>query len=70
MVIGAPKANTTQANVKQGGSVFYCPWSLSQSDCFDIEFDPTGKCSGKDTEKDSPQTLVGKTKLMNAFLTH
>uniref|UniRef100_A0A4W6FJU5 Integrin, alpha 5 (fibronectin receptor, alpha polypeptide) n=1 Tax=Lates calcarifer TaxID=8187 RepID=A0A4W6FJU5_LATCA len=39
VVIGAPKANTRQVNVTEGGSVFYCPWSLSQSDCHTIEFD-------------------------------
>ncbi|XP_074537726.1 integrin alpha-5 [Halichoeres trimaculatus] len=42
VVIGAPKANTQQANVTQGGSVFYCPWSLGQSDCHTIQFDPEG----------------------------
>ncbi|XP_058498565.1 integrin alpha-5 [Solea solea] len=42
VVIGAPKANTSQVNVKEGGSVFYCPWSLSQSDCHSIEFDTEG----------------------------
>lgn len=42
VVIGAPKASTRQANVTQGGSVFYCPWSFSQSDCHVIEFDPIG----------------------------
>ncbi|XP_047436736.1 integrin alpha-5 [Mugil cephalus] len=42
VVIGAPKANTRQVNVKEGGSVFYCPWSLSQSDCHSIEFDTEG----------------------------
>ncbi|KAK2851818.1 hypothetical protein Q5P01_008094 [Channa striata] len=42
LVIGAPKANTRQANVTEGGSVFYCPWSLSQSDCHIIEFDTEG----------------------------
>uniref|UniRef100_A0A7N8WW96 Integrin, alpha 5 (fibronectin receptor, alpha polypeptide) n=1 Tax=Mastacembelus armatus TaxID=205130 RepID=A0A7N8WW96_9TELE len=42
VVIGAPKANTRQLNVKEGGSVFYCPWSLSQSDCHIIEFDTEG----------------------------
>uniref|UniRef100_H3D4R0 Integrin, alpha 5 (fibronectin receptor, alpha polypeptide) n=1 Tax=Tetraodon nigroviridis TaxID=99883 RepID=H3D4R0_TETNG len=41
-VIGAPKANTSQVNVTEGGSVFYCPWSLSQTDCHAIEFDTEG----------------------------
>lgn len=43
MVIGAPKANTNQPQVVEGGSVFYCPWSLSQSDCHAIEFDEKGE---------------------------
>uniref|UniRef100_A0A665W2E8 Integrin, alpha 5 (fibronectin receptor, alpha polypeptide) n=1 Tax=Echeneis naucrates TaxID=173247 RepID=A0A665W2E8_ECHNA len=43
VVIGAPKADTAQVNVKQGGAVFYCPWGLSQSDCHTIQFDPEGK---------------------------
>ncbi|XP_068186134.1 integrin alpha-5 isoform X2 [Antennarius striatus] len=42
VVIGAPKANTRQANITEGGSVFYCPWSLGQSDCHVIEFDTKG----------------------------
>ncbi|MEQ2178466.1 hypothetical protein GOODEAATRI_014272 [Goodea atripinnis] len=42
VVIGAPKANTSQDNVTEGGSVFYCPWSVSQSNCHTIEFDPEG----------------------------
>uniref|UniRef100_A0A3Q2QE34 Integrin, alpha 5 (fibronectin receptor, alpha polypeptide) n=1 Tax=Fundulus heteroclitus TaxID=8078 RepID=A0A3Q2QE34_FUNHE len=42
VVIGAPKANTSQSNVIEGGSVFYCPWSVSRSDCHTIEFDPEG----------------------------
>uniref|UniRef100_A0A673CRQ0 Integrin, alpha 5 (fibronectin receptor, alpha polypeptide) n=1 Tax=Sphaeramia orbicularis TaxID=375764 RepID=A0A673CRQ0_9TELE len=42
VVIGAPKANTRQVDVTEGGSVFYCPWSLSQSDCHSIEFDAEG----------------------------
>lgn len=44
VLIGAPKANTNQVNVTEGGSVFYCPWSLSQSDCHTIKFDTEGRC--------------------------
>uniref|UniRef100_A0A673FNY9 Uncharacterized protein n=1 Tax=Sinocyclocheilus rhinocerous TaxID=307959 RepID=A0A673FNY9_9TELE len=33
IIVGAPKANTSQPNIREGGSVFYCPWSLSQSQC-------------------------------------
>ncbi|KAM6977225.1 integrin alpha-5 [Aplochiton taeniatus] len=42
VLIGAPKANTSQLNVTEGGSVFYCPWSLHQSQCHSIEFDTQG----------------------------
>ncbi|PWA31680.1 hypothetical protein CCH79_00006442 [Gambusia affinis] len=42
VVIGAPKANTSQTNITEGGSVFYCPWSVGQSNCHTIEFDPEG----------------------------
>uniref|UniRef100_A0A8C1W5M3 Integrin, alpha 5 (fibronectin receptor, alpha polypeptide) n=1 Tax=Cyprinus carpio TaxID=7962 RepID=A0A8C1W5M3_CYPCA len=43
IIVGAPKANTSQPNIREGGSVFYCPWSLSQSQCSSIEFDTQGK---------------------------
>uniref|UniRef100_A0A673WLH2 Integrin, alpha 5 (fibronectin receptor, alpha polypeptide) n=1 Tax=Salmo trutta TaxID=8032 RepID=A0A673WLH2_SALTR len=43
VVIGAPKANTSQFNIAEGGSVYYCPWSLGQSECHNIEFDNQGK---------------------------
>uniref|UniRef100_A0A665W0W2 Integrin, alpha 5 (fibronectin receptor, alpha polypeptide) n=1 Tax=Echeneis naucrates TaxID=173247 RepID=A0A665W0W2_ECHNA len=49
VVIGAPKADTAQVNVKQGGAVFYCPWGLSQSDCHTIQFDPEGNRLLKET---------------------
>uniref|UniRef100_A0A8C8F4N2 Integrin alpha-2 domain-containing protein n=1 Tax=Oncorhynchus tshawytscha TaxID=74940 RepID=A0A8C8F4N2_ONCTS len=42
VVIGAPKANTSQHNITEGGSVYYCPWSLGQSECHNIEFDNQG----------------------------
>uniref|UniRef100_A0A4W5LV69 Integrin, alpha 5 (fibronectin receptor, alpha polypeptide) n=1 Tax=Hucho hucho TaxID=62062 RepID=A0A4W5LV69_9TELE len=42
VVIGAPKANTSQFNITEGGSVYYCPWSLGQSECYNIEFDNQG----------------------------
>ncbi|XP_037539737.1 integrin alpha-5 [Nematolebias whitei] len=42
VVVGAPRANTRQSNVTEGGSVFYCSWSLGQSDCHAIEFDLEG----------------------------
>uniref|UniRef100_A0A452HXN2 Uncharacterized protein n=1 Tax=Gopherus agassizii TaxID=38772 RepID=A0A452HXN2_9SAUR len=45
ILVGAPKANTSQANVTQGGSVYYCPWHRGNSSCTPIEFDQTGKGS-------------------------
>ncbi|XP_065141466.1 integrin alpha-5 [Paramisgurnus dabryanus] len=42
VIVGAPKANTSQPNIREGGSVFYCPWGLNQSQCTSIEFDKYG----------------------------
>ncbi|KAM6980686.1 integrin alpha-5-like [Aplochiton taeniatus] len=42
ILIGAPKANTIQPKVIEGGAVFLCPWSHSQSDCSIINFDNQG----------------------------
>ncbi|XP_036389237.1 integrin alpha-5 [Megalops cyprinoides] len=52
VLIGAPKANTSQPNVIEGGSVYYCPWSLSQSQCSVIEFDSQGDRSFKVDDTD------------------
>uniref|UniRef100_A0A3P9JZX3 Integrin alpha-5 n=1 Tax=Oryzias latipes TaxID=8090 RepID=A0A3P9JZX3_ORYLA len=40
VLIGAPKANTSQPNVTEGGAVFLCSWS--QSNCSIIKFDKQG----------------------------
>ncbi|XP_067825155.1 integrin alpha-8-like [Heptranchias perlo] len=42
VLIGAPKANTTQENVTEGGAVFLCPWSGNGSACSVIPFDTKG----------------------------
>lgn len=42
ILVGAPKANTSQPNVTQGGAVYYCPWHRGNSSCTPIEFDQTG----------------------------
>ncbi|XP_043388790.1 integrin alpha-5 isoform X2 [Chelonia mydas] len=42
ILVGAPKANTSQLNVTQGGAVYYCPWHRGNSSCTPIEFDQTG----------------------------
>ncbi|KAM4699505.1 integrin alpha-5 [Discoglossus pictus] len=42
ILIGAPKANTSQPDVVEGGAVYYCPWQRNDSSCISIPFDPTG----------------------------
>uniref|UniRef100_A0A3B5ACV6 Integrin subunit alpha 2b n=1 Tax=Stegastes partitus TaxID=144197 RepID=A0A3B5ACV6_9TELE len=42
VVVGAPKANTNQSGVTEGGGVFLCPWSPGSGACDIIDFDPTG----------------------------
>ncbi|KAL1020694.1 hypothetical protein UPYG_G00003440 [Umbra pygmaea] len=52
VVIGAPKANTSQVNITEGGSVYYCPWSIGKSECHSIEFDSQGDRTIKLNETD------------------
>ncbi|XP_051932920.1 integrin alpha-5-like isoform X3 [Hippocampus zosterae] len=40
LLIGAPKANTSQAGIAEGGAVFLCHWS--QNNCSIINFDQNG----------------------------
>ncbi|XP_036447594.1 integrin alpha-5 isoform X1 [Colossoma macropomum] len=42
IIVGAPKANTSQPYIREGGSVFYCPWSHGQAQCNNVEFDRQG----------------------------
>ncbi|KAM3923872.1 integrin alpha-IIb [Leptodactylus fuscus] len=42
IVVGAPKANTSQPGVTSGGGVFMCPWESGRNDCSIIPFDQTG----------------------------
>ncbi|XP_062841312.1 integrin alpha-8 [Trichomycterus rosablanca] len=40
VLIGAPKANTTQPGIVEGGAVYYCSWPPSEQDsCHQIPFD-------------------------------
>ncbi|KAM6307914.1 LOW QUALITY PROTEIN: integrin alpha-5 [Podargus strigoides] len=41
ILVGAPKANTSQPNVTQGGAVYHCPWPPGD-DCTPIDFDHIG----------------------------
>ncbi|KAG7243024.1 hypothetical protein INR49_016790 [Caranx melampygus] len=40
VLIGAPKANTSQPDITEGGAVYFCPWS--QTNCTIINFDKQG----------------------------
>ncbi|EHB04391.1 Integrin alpha-V [Heterocephalus glaber] len=42
LLVGAPKANTTQPGIVEGGQVLKCDWSSSRH-CQPIEFDSTAK---------------------------
>uniref|UniRef100_A0A803TYF2 Integrin subunit alpha 8 n=1 Tax=Anolis carolinensis TaxID=28377 RepID=A0A803TYF2_ANOCA len=39
ILVGAPKANTTQPDIVEGGAVYYCPWPATE--CKQIPFDGT-----------------------------
>lgn len=41
LLVGAPKANTSQSNVVEGGQVLQCNWN-SNRNCQPIIFDSTG----------------------------
>ncbi|XP_003973819.2 integrin alpha-5-like [Takifugu rubripes] len=40
ILIGAPKANTSQPDIVEGGAVYLCPWS--QTNCSIVNFDTEG----------------------------
>ncbi|XP_036174464.1 integrin alpha-V isoform X2 [Myotis myotis] len=50
LLVGAPKANTTQPGIVEGGQVLKCDWA-SQRRCQPIEFDATGN---RDYAQDDP----------------
>lgn len=42
VLVGAPKANTSQPDIVEGGAVYYCPWPAERSaQCKQIPFDTT-----------------------------
>uniref|UniRef100_A0A8C4T1E0 Integrin subunit alpha 8 n=1 Tax=Erpetoichthys calabaricus TaxID=27687 RepID=A0A8C4T1E0_ERPCA len=43
VLVGAPKANTTQPKIVEAGAVYYCPWPPTDSKCRQIAFDSTSK---------------------------
>ncbi|KAM3597151.1 uncharacterized protein V6R79_000563 [Siganus canaliculatus] len=42
VLIGAPRANTSQSGVTEGGAVFLCPWSPGGGTCDILHFDREG----------------------------
>ncbi|XP_062342010.1 integrin alpha-IIb [Osmerus eperlanus] len=42
VVVGAPRANSSQPGVIEGGAVFFCPWSSSGGACDVLNFDLKG----------------------------
>ncbi|XP_071400047.1 integrin alpha-IIb-like, partial [Centroberyx affinis] len=42
VLIGAPRANSSQSGVREGGGVFLCPWSPGGGACDIIDFDLKG----------------------------
>ncbi|XP_078140685.1 integrin alpha-IIb [Centroberyx gerrardi] len=42
VLIGAPRANSSQSGVREGGGVFLCPWSPRGGACDIIDFDLKG----------------------------
>nr|XP_055050439.1 integrin alpha-IIb [Misgurnus anguillicaudatus] len=42
VVVGAPRANTSQPGVSHGGSVFLCPWTSTGESCQILKFDQKG----------------------------
>ncbi|KAM4687696.1 integrin alpha-8 [Discoglossus pictus] len=50
VLIGAPKANTSQPEIVEGGAVYYCPWPQTQtSRCKQIPFDITNNRAFKNS---------------------
>ncbi|XP_067843797.1 integrin alpha-V [Heptranchias perlo] len=42
ILVGAPKANTSQPNIVEGGAVYRCPWNKGVTSCEQFPFDNTG----------------------------
>ncbi|XP_051871614.1 integrin alpha-8 [Pristis pectinata] len=41
VLVGAPKANTTQPGIVEGGAVYFCGWAAGGAPCSQIPFDKT-----------------------------
>lgn len=43
VLVGAPKANTSQPGIVEAGAVYYCPWPGLPESCRQIPFDNSSK---------------------------
>nr|XP_056719720.1 integrin alpha-IIb [Euleptes europaea] len=59
VVVGAPRANTSQPGVMEGGAVYLCPWNPGGSPCTPVQFDTKGDRTGK-RETTTMQTFKSK----------
>ncbi|XP_078287449.1 integrin alpha-5-like [Rhinoraja longicauda] len=50
VLIGAPKANTSQPNVTESGAVYSCAWGQNDTECQQVPFDLTGNRLYNETE--------------------
>ncbi|XP_012516358.1 PREDICTED: integrin alpha-8 [Propithecus coquereli] len=59
VLVGAPKANTSQPDIVEGGAVYYCPWPAEGSaQCKQIPFDTTKWNLGTKDERWKPAWLT------------
>lgn len=47
VLVGAPKANTSQPGIVEAGAVYYCPWPGPSHSCRQIPFDSTSEYQEK-----------------------
>ncbi|XP_072423482.1 LOW QUALITY PROTEIN: integrin alpha-5-like [Chiloscyllium punctatum] len=50
VLVGAPKANTSQPNITEAGAVYSCAWDTNGTDCVQLPFDLTGNRLHNETE--------------------
>ncbi|XP_069773532.1 integrin alpha-5-like isoform X2 [Narcine bancroftii] len=50
VLVGAPRANTSQPNITESGAVYSCPWGGNDTACWQLPIDLTGDRLFNDTE--------------------
>nr|AAI70233.1 Integrin alpha5 subunit [Xenopus laevis] len=61
ILVGAPKANTSQPGVFEGGAVFYCPWQRNGTNCTEISFDSHGDRQRELFDTPQPKHMESKS---------